>query len=247
MTAEGRQRYRDFRKTEKRVRSKLSNVVKPFEEKPIDKRKVKERGGLSGHEADECISIASKIFERAESIEPDVTRDVISSVEETSGEMYGLDNRLKQPTSLAAKIGSDAKEKGITFEQAAKQMRDVLRYTSVSEDKDFTKNYNTIIQELSDKGYSEVRCRNYFDLYRKGDARHKAVQCVFENKNGDQFELQFQTPSSQASKELKLPLYEERRKTGLSDQRKAELEKQMTELAERVNDPKNVFSILSHG
>ena len=40
---------------------------------------------------------------------------------------------------------------------------------------------------------------------------HKAVQSTFRDKSGNVFELQFQTPSSQAAKELKLPLSEERR------------------------------------
>lgn len=48
---------------------------------------------------------------------------------------------------------------------------------------------------------------------------HKAVQCTYQNKDGYKFELQFQTPSSQAAKELKTPIYEERRKVGISEQK----------------------------
>ena len=75
---------------------------------------------------------------------------------------------------------------------------------------------------------------------------HKAVQSTFRDKNGNVFELQFQTPSSQAAKELKLPLYEERRKAGINDIRAKELESGMLYLANRVKDPKDIDLILSH-
>ena len=55
--------------------------------------------------------------------------------------MYGLEFRLKQPTSLAAKIGADSKEKNISFEDASKGIRDAIRYTAVSDTKNFVNNY----------------------------------------------------------------------------------------------------------
>ena len=75
---------------------------------------------------------------------------------------------------------------------------------------------------------------------------HKAVQSVFENQNGDKFEVQFHTPSSQAAKELKLPIYEERRKANVRASRQAELDQEMRDLAEHVKDPKRVMTIRSH-
>jgi hypothetical protein len=75
---------------------------------------------------------------------------------------------------------------------------------------------------------------------------HKAVQSAFKDKNGNIFELQFHTPSSQAAKELKLPLYEERRKVGINKIRAKELESGMRYLANRVRDPKHIDGILSH-
>ena len=72
---------------------------------------------------------------------------------------------------------------------------------------------------------------------------HKAVQCTYRNKDGYEFELQFQTPASQAAKELKIPIYEERRKSGISEQRARELESQMKQLAENVKDPPDIYKI----
>ena len=100
--------------------------------------------------------------------------------------------------------------------------------------------------ELERKGYKEIRCINYFDKYRNKEASHKAVHSIYTDSNGNSFEIQFQTVSSQAAKELKKPIYEKRRQSGLSESQKLKLEKQMEDLAERVADPEDVFKILSH-
>ena len=160
--------------------------------------------------------------------------------------MYGLEYRLKQPTSMAGKIASDAKEKNISYNEAANGIKDSIRYTSVSNTKDFVKNYNAIKTDLEKKGYSEIKCKNYFNLFKQGKVMHKAVQSTFRDKIGNIFELQFQTPSSQAAKELKLPLYEERRKVGINEIRAKELESGMIYLAKKVKDPKDIDLILSH-
>jgi hypothetical protein len=44
--------------------------------------------------------------------------------------MLGLDKRLKEPASLAKKIAKDMAIEGISAEQAAARIRDVVRYTS---------------------------------------------------------------------------------------------------------------------
>lgn len=44
--------------------------------------------------------------------------------------MLGLDKRLKEPASLAKKIAKDMAIEGISAEQAAARIRDVVRCTS---------------------------------------------------------------------------------------------------------------------
>ena len=75
---------------------------------------------------------------------------------------------------------------------------------------------------------------------------HKSVQCTFVNEAGQTFEVQFQTPESQAAKNMKEPLYEERRQVGIDPDRAKVLENQMKELAEKVSDPADVLKIKSH-
>lgn len=246
LTTAGRKRHNEFSDTEKSVVNKLSNSYSKFVKKPIDISEIKSRGNVNSKDAYVCAELANKIFDRSSKIEPKITNDVISAVSNSGCKMYGLEYRLKQPTSMAGKIASDAKEKNISYKEAANNIKDSIRYTSVSNTKDFVKNYFAIKTDLEKKGYSEIKCKNYFDSFKQGKVMHKAVQSTFRDKSGNVFELQFQTPSSQAAKELKLPLYEERRKVGINEVRAKELESGMLYLANRVKDPKDIDLILSH-
>lgn len=250
LTKAGRERYRTtnkrFSDAERYVKGKMTNRLEKIVKQPIDISEVKKRGNLNTNEALQCIELAKKIYVRLHKKEPAITKDVISSSKESLCTMYGLEYRMKQPTSIASKIGSDAKEKNISFEDASKEIKDVIRYTSISDDEKFVKSYLLMKQHLLEKGYSEITCKNFFQMYKDGLVKHKSVQSIYEDDSGCRFELQFHTPSSQAAKNLKIPLYEERRKRGISSVRKRELEKQMTDLAEYVSYPENVMDIVSH-
>ena len=190
--------------------------------------------------------IANNIYETAKRKEPKITRDLTNALKKTSAKFYGLEHRLKTKESIERKINTDSKEKNISIKEASR-IKDAVRYTALSKDSDFVKNYNTIKTSLQDKGYTEVRCRNYFDMYNKGLAKHKAVQSVFSDPKGYLFELQFQTPASQNAKDKKVPIYEEARNPNTSPERKKQLEKQMELLAEEVSNPVYIDKIKSHG
>lgn len=237
---------RDFERTASKVVEDSSNSPQPFVRRPFNKDKIRQRGLITQAEADQCAGLAAGVFKQASQVEPQITGDVIDVVSSTSAKMYGLNNRLKQPTSIAAKIGADAKEDGVTFEQAAGGLKDVIRYTAVSDSRDYVSTYKAIKQRLEEKGYTETKCKNYFQKYQNGEVMHKAVQSTFRSPDGVEFEFQFQTPESQAAKELKVPIYNERRKAGNTPERNAELEQEMRNLAEQVPDPEGVFGIESH-
>ena len=237
---------RDFERTASKVVEDSSNSPQPFVRRPFNKDKIRQRGLITQAEADQCAGLAAGVFKQASQVEPQITGDVIDVVSSTSAKMYGINNRLKQPTSIAAKIGADAKEDGVTFEQAAGGLKDVIRYTAVSDSRDYVSTYKAIKQRLEEKGYTETKCKNYFQKYQNGEVMHKAVQSTFRSPDGVEFEFQFQTPESQAAKELKVPIYNERRKAGNTPERNAELEQEMRNLAEQVPDPEGVFGIESH-
>jgi len=190
--------------------------------------------------------LAEKLYSEAKIREPGITKDVTAAIKNAGGSAYGLEHRLKTPESIQRKIDTDSEEKSISVSNAAMGMKDLVRYTMLSKDDSFVGAYENFKTSMRDKGYTEKRCRNYFELYKEGKAKHKSVQSVFETADGYLFEVQFQTPSSQAAKNKKIPIYEERRKSGLSKSRQLELEKQMEQLADEVAEPKNISRIKSH-
>ena len=246
LTPAGRERYYgSFNKTMRTVTKSSTNNYKDVKREETNISEVKKRGGLTDSEAEECIRLADKLYKRAEKNEPAITKDMTSIASKLGSSMYGLEHRLKQPTSLAGKIGSDAKSDMIRFEDAEKGINDTIRYTMISSSRSFSNNYSRTVHALSRKGYSELKTKNYYSMYYEGKVKHKALQSIFKSPDGQTFEVQFHTPSSQAAKELKLPLYNERRKAGNTAERNAELERQMVDLAERVTNPRGVFKIKS--
>ena len=190
--------------------------------------------------------LAKKIHAKARKKEAKITSDVVSAAQKAGSKMYGLEHKLKTKDSIARKIKTDSIEKDISLEESANDIKDAVRYTTVSTEKNFVSNYNKVKKTLESKGYKEERCKNYFDLYRQGKVKHKSVQSIFSDKDGYKFEIQFQTPKSQKAKDAKVPIYEERRKPGNSADKNAELERRMEALAEAVPDPKDIYKIKTH-
>lgn len=230
----------------KKVEQRASNELKEFKKEDIDEKKVAERGGLTQEEAKECIRVAENVYKEAERHEPAISKDLINEVTKANGKMYGLDFRMKQPTSLAGKIGDDAKVGGISFEDAGKDIKDAVRYTMILNEDGFVNSYNKIRNSLEAKGYKEVRLKNFYQMYQDGEAQQKAIQCVYQTKDGYVFELQFHTSNSQGAKELNHPLYEEWRNASTSQKRKDELDNQMKNIGKNVRNPKDILSIKSH-
>lgn len=246
LTSEGKQRYNKFYKATENVKQKASNVIPVFKKNSINIDTVKERGNINTFDAKYCSKLAESKYLEASEKEPKITNDLIQAASNAGVTMYGLENRLKQPTSLAAKIGSDAKTDGVSYVDARNSIKDALRYTTISDDNNFVANYKTVKGVLEDKGYTETKCKNYYESFKNKQSSHKSIQCIFSDPDGYEFEIQFQTPASQAAKELKIPLYEEIRKDGVDPSRAKLLIEKMIKLADMVPDPDGVYTIKSH-
>ena len=208
--------------------------------------KISDRGKLTPSEAKKCNELAKNVYNTAKDREPKITEDILTTVSKTSSEMYGLEHKIKTQKSIAAKIGADAKEKDISFEEASNKIKDAVRYTTITSENDFVNNYNYIKSSLENDGYKETKCKNYFDLYEKGEVKHKSVTSTFADPKGYEFEIQFQTQASQRAKDLKTPIYTEARNSTTSESRRKELESEMSRLAEEVPYPKDYKTIRSH-
>lgn len=190
-------------------------------------------------------ALSSKIYSEAKKKEPEITKNLMQIAKNNNAKMYGLENRLKTESSINRKIKKESEENGVSQLKASKGIKDAVRYTFMQNNDDYVDTYYKIKNEMQNNGYTEIKCKNYFQMYKEGKVKHKAVQSIFEDKDGYKFEVQFQTPESQMAKNKKIPLYEERRQTNLSEDRKKYLENEMVKLAENVPYPKDIETIKS--
>lgn len=191
--------------------------------------------------------VAEKLYSDAEKKSKKITKDVENAAKRAGGEIHGLENQLKTKESIERKLNKKVNEKDMDITEAANSIKDAVRYTVIAPTDKFVNMYYDFKADMANKGYSEISCDNYFDKFSRGEVKHKAVQSNFVDQNGYEFEVQFHTPESQDAKDKKLPLYNERRTTGISESRAKELEKQMEDLALNIPDPEGVRDILSHG
>ena len=187
-------------------------------------------------------SAAHKIHTTAKNKEPEITKAVKSA----GIPLYGIEHRLKTEQSIKRKILKGVDEEFMSIDDSAADIKDAVRYTTISSEKNFVDNYNKFKNKMEENGYEEIRCKNNFELYKEGKVKHKSVQSVFEDRDGYKFEVQFQTPASQKAKDLKTPLYEERRKVGISETKAKMLEQKMVDLAEAVKDPDRIDEIKTY-
>lgn len=175
------------------------------------------------------------------------------AVENTGGKLTGLDYRLKTKESYNRKVekeiadlNKEAAKRGISYtatqKDAVSNMRDVVRYTSISDKITLVDDYNDIIKGLGKKGYKLVRVKNTF----KPNAPYKGINVILQDVDGYNFELQFHTQQSFDLKNGILhELYEEERKVTTTQARKHELQNKMKDTSDSIIFPDNVNSIKS--
>lgn len=189
---------------------------------------------------------SKKIAEKANKKVVRIEDDVKKAAKSSGSKMYGLEHKLKTTESINRKLNKIMNEENLSINDAENKIKDAVRFTTISSEKNFVSNYNKFKNYLEKNGYTETKCKNYFEKFKKGEVNHKAVQSVFEDSDGYPFEVQFQTKKSQDVKERKIPLYEEARKENISADRLREIEKEMYKMALEIDDPVGIEKIISH-
>ena len=82
--------------------------------------------------------LAQSLIAEAQAAEPDVTRDM-RALEQKGVYLTGLTHRIKAEDSLMQKILTDAVADNVDLGQAADGISDVLRYTLVIKEKDYSR------------------------------------------------------------------------------------------------------------
>lgn len=185
---------------------------------------------------------ARELYEEAKKAEPNISNDLKEIVEKTGGHLEGYDFRLKTYDSLLRKLRSEVNMEGLTLEQASSGLYDLVRYTSVADERTLVPHYHSLVEKLESKGYNVVRVKNTL-----GDinAAYRGVNTIVETPQGYKFELQFHTPTSLEIKEINHKLYEERRLDTTSKERKIELDKEMSLNSKNIPTPEGIDEILA--
>lgn len=186
----------------------------------------------------DAVDAADRVMIKAAAVEPPVTRDIIDLADANGAEMSGLDFRLKGHESMSRKIAADAAELNLPIEEVADKIGDSVRYTMVADPQDYVNTVQDVLDKLEGQGYVVYKNKNY---WQDGNS-YKGVNTNIRTPNGDQFELQFHTPQSVATKEPSHDLYDIARETTDLEE-KARLEQQGRDLWARVDTPANIESL----
>lgn len=178
---------------------------------------------------------AGQMVAKAVAAEPGVTADVSNMAARTGGQMVGLEFAVKKQSSLADKIQTDAVEKGITQDQAAAKMGDVLRYTTSFPHSQYSAGVNQSMNEMAKKGYTLEKFKNTWPPEESN--AYRGVNTNWLSPSGQRFEMQYHTPESFACKQANHADYEEARKATTSDARALELNTKMIGLSSQLLMP----------
>ena len=175
--------------------------------------------------------------------EPTITLDLKEISNNTGTELVGLDFRLKSKESYLRKVNTDSKKSldPEIIKDTIENTNDIIRYTYQSSYKDLTSKYFEINEALKDKGYSQIKLKNYWN---DKTSAYKGVNCNYINQNGQKFEVQFHTAESFELKNNELhKFYEEFRLDITPDERRIELTNEMFKLSSKLKRPIEIESI----
>ncbi|MET3558689.1 SPP1 gp7 family putative phage head morphogenesis protein [Streptococcus rupicaprae] len=188
---------------------------------------------------DTSQSIAQSMLDEIAKSEPQITEALDSIARSSNGYLAGLDFRLKSKESLIRKIETDSLLEEISIQEAAKQIKDVLRYTTLLDSKDFGKNYDEMKAKLIESGFEVKKVKNTWS----DSGPYKGVNTILE-KDDIAFEMQYHTQESFELKNGKLhKLYEERRLSTTSKERKLELDEEMIQLSKNLTIPGGIEGV----
>lgn len=177
---------------------------------------------------------SKQLLDRISKVEPNITSDMRRIAD--NNKLAGLEFRKKTSESLARKIATDSKIENISLSEAADNINDALRYTTIFDSDTFAKDYSEMKQKLIAENYKTVKVKNTWLT----DGPYKGVNTVVE-KNGINFEMQYHTQESFDLKNGPLhELYEKRRLSSTTKTERHKLDAEMVKLSKTLKVPKNI-------
>jgi hypothetical protein len=192
----------------------------------------------------EAVTEASRIRDKALTVEPKITELMSTIQKNAGGEFVQLEQRVKSTNSLARKIDGDAvTEYEGDRSRAADEVSDAVRYTLKVGDENYAESLSSTTQALEASGFT-LRVKNF---WQSGDP-YDGVN-IKAKKDGVQVEIQLHTPSSFSHKEGETgthKIYKEYQ-VELNDSKRESMWNRMVDIAKGVTKPANYGSILATG
>ncbi|HBB29327.1 MAG TPA: head morphogenesis protein, partial [Clostridiales bacterium] len=179
-------------------------------------------------------------YNKVISNEPIITSDLKEIALSTSTDLVGLEYRLKSKESFLRKVKSDSNNSIDlkVIDTTLDKTNDIIRYTYQAQHKDNTNKYYEINKELNQKGYEQIKLKNYWN---DKQSAYKGINCNYVSPAGQKFEIQYHTPESFAIKNGEMHrLYEEWRMLPRDSDRRREIEMDMKKLSDSMIPPDNI-------
>ena len=183
---------------------------------------------------------ARRLIDEAIAVEPEITA-FLMSFESENVTLVGLDYRIKSLESLKNKIRKYIFNEGMSIQEAVNEMHDVLRYTFCISDEKYTEKTLEILEGLQKNNYLFRWFANYWM-----EKNYKGINTmVHYGKDSDFiFEIQFHTPESFETKNVKThKYYEIIRSATATEEEKQEAQEKNIELFDVVPIPEGAENI----
>ena len=142
---------------------------------------------------------ANKLYNKSKLLEPSISKDLISLLEDGVSELKSFDHRLKDMESIKRKIISDSKDYDGSYQRAADNITDAIRYTFVLPGDEYVSKVDEYLHKLESMGYVVIDFKN-----RWGKKYYQGYNVILECPspyNKEVFEVQFHTPYGYQIKE----------------------------------------------
>jgi ppGpp synthetase/RelA/SpoT-type nucleotidyltranferase len=150
--------------------------------------------------------IAHAIYVDSEQFEPKLAEFMRQFAEKNGGELEGLAHRLKSEASILSKINRNQTEYNLPPAEAAMTIADTVRYTVTFDKGTLVDKADDMQAQLAREGWQRYdhKWKNFF----VSQGPYRGYNTIYQNAQGQRFELQFHTKESLRRKELSHSLYE---------------------------------------
>jgi hypothetical protein len=139
---------------------------------------------------------------------------------DSAGRLTGLEQRLKDPGWIEARVAEDVRVKGRTADEALAAITDRTRFSFCYPHDGYLPGIRADVAALRSRGFAEVERRNLWEAA----VRLGTVSTWRAPGSGELFEVQFHTPLSQSVRERSFPLYARLRSAEPDDATRTELQ-----------------------